>query len=609
MFPLHQDRAKGGRAGRTSDSSARRVPIIGPPVAPAAPGRRRLRSLSLLFLSLCFCTSAWPQQRPARQDVFTRDDTLRGMLTPFRSCYDVRFYHLDVRIDPSNRTVRGSTTVAFTADSAFRVMQLDLFKNMDVDSIILDDVRPLKFSREGNAIFVMTGELLRKGTSHRVKVYYGGTPVVARRPPWEGGFTWTTDSSGNPWVVVTCQGTGASLWWPNKDHQSDKPDSMMISITVPPGLTDISNGRLRDSVLLPDGWTRFDWFVSYPINNYNATVNIGRFSHFSDVYMGIDTVTLDYYVLPQNIDKARAQFVQVKAMLAAYERFFGPYPFRRDGYKLIESPHTGMEHQSAVAYGNLYLNGYRGRTSSPVGLTFDFIIIHESAHEWWGNSVTANDIADMWIHESFAAYAEALYVEYVSGRDASRAYINGKKQNVRNTAPILGVFNVQHEGSGDMYDKGQLVLNTLRSVINNDSLWFTILRTVQAAYRYRSVNGEDIIRIVDSLTRDDYGSFFDQYLKYPSIPVLEVVVISKGDEETARYRWKADVPGFHMPVKVTEGRGAYMRIIPTPEWQTMKLDDLPPPQFKIADDDFYAGLKLSWVYLDPRLPSSPRRAE
>ena len=568
-----------------------------------APGRVPYLALAAFLLILIAPTPGKSQQRPGRQKVFARGDTLRGMLTPLRTCYDVHFYHLDVRIDPTRQTVQGSNTIVFSMVSACDTMQLDLFKNMNVDSIIFDGRRRLQFSREENAVFVRTGTRLPAGSSHRIRVFYGGNPIVAPRPPWEGGFTWTTDSAGNPWVVVTCQGTGASLWWPNKDHQSDKPDSMLISVTIPPGLKDISNGRLRDSVVLPDGWTRFDWFVSYPINNYNATVNIGRYAHFSDVYIGSDTVTLDYFVLPRNLDKARIQFRQVKTMLAAYEPYFGPYPFSRDGYKLVECPHTGMEHQSAVAYGNRYLMGYRGRTSSAVGLTFDFIIIHESAHEWWGNSVTSKDIADMWIHESFGAYAEALFVEYVYGRRESLAYINGKKPNVRNTEPILGVFNVQHEGSGDMYDKGQLVLNTLRSVINNDSLWFSILRAIQERYRYQSVSGEDIEKMVDSLAHEDFTYFFDQYLKYPSIPTLEVFVTTRGDEELARYRWKSDIAGFRMPVKVTVGGGQFGRITPTSEWQVMKLQSLPPESFHIADDEFYAGLKLSWMYLDPRMPA------
>ena len=336
--------------------------------------------------------------------VFTHADTLRGMLTPERSCYDVKYYSLDVKVNPATQFISGSNTIQFLVDSAFDRMQIDLFSNMQIQNIVLDDSIIVPFLRDSNAIFVNLPKVLEKSTIHRVKVTYSGKPIVAKNPPWAGGFTWTNDSSGNPWVVVTCQGTGASLWLPNKDHQSDEPDSMSISVTVPKGLMDISNGRLRATTDLPDGWTRYDWFVSYPINNYNVTVNIGKYTHFADTYLSNgDTLTLDYYVLPANTEKARTQFLQVKTMLTAFEKYFGKYPFIRDGYKLVECPHNGMEHQSAVAYGNRYLQGYKGRASSEVGLKFDFIIVHESAHEWWGNSVTSKDVADMWIHESFGA--------------------------------------------------------------------------------------------------------------------------------------------------------------------------------------------------------------
>ncbi|MGB2870188.1 MAG: M1 family metallopeptidase, partial [Bacteroidota bacterium] len=387
------------------------------------------------------------QERKAT--VFTRADTLRGMLTPVRTCYDVLFEHLDVKIDPARKFVGGSNTITFRAAEDFSVMQVDLFANMNVDSLVVDNTMTAQYERELGAVFVKIPRTLQKGTLHDLAFYYSGSPQEAKNPPWSGGFSWTTDKQGNPWVVVTCQGTGASLWWPNKDHQSDEPDSMLISVTVPPGLEDVSNGKLRSRVVYPNGWTKFDWFVSNPINNYCVTVNVGKYAHFGDTFKGEEQeYTLDYYVLPENLEKAKVQFQQVKPMLKCYEKYFGPYAFANDGYKLIECPHNGMEHQSAVAYGNLYLQGYRGRTWAPVGLKFDFIIIHESAHEWWGNSLTAADIADMWIHESFGAYAEALYIECLHGRKESLEYINGKKSNVQNDAPIIGTYNVHKQGAG-----------------------------------------------------------------------------------------------------------------------------------------------------------------
>jgi aminopeptidase N len=529
----------------------------------------------------------------------TRADTLRGMLTPLRSCYDVKYYHLDIRIDPSMQTIEGSNTILFSVASPFDTMQVDLFDNMEIEKITFDERKQATFKREYNAVFVQLPVKLDSGSSHSLSIFYSGKPIVAKRPPWEGGFTWEHDKDGNPWVVVTCQGTGASLWWPNKDHQADKPDSMLISITVPPGLEDISNGRLRARTVQPDGWTRFDWFVSYPINNYNVTVNIGKYAHFRDYYVSGDTLTLDYYVLPENIDKARVTFQQVKPMMACYERFFGRYPFIRDGYKLVECPHTGMEHQSAVAYGNRYLGGYRGRTWAEVGLKFDFIIIHESAHEWWGNSVTAKDIADMWIHESFGAYAEALFIECLYGRDESLKYINGKKPGVLNDRPIIGIYNVNKRGSGDMYDKGQLVLNTLRSIIDNDSLWFATLRELHETFKYQTITADDVFQFIIKKTGKDLNSFFDQYLKHARIPQLVVETWKKGDVVRARYRWNSDAEKFNMPVKAMTSPGRYEFIYPTPEWQTIGLHGMNPEDFKIADNLFFVDLKLRWSYLDP----------
>ena len=567
---------------------------------------RRTLLLAILTTAVVLQGQAQPPS-DAKAPSFTRADSLRGLLTPLRTCYDVLYYRLDVRVDPEQELVTGSTTIRFAVVSDFTALQLDLFPNMDVRQILLEGTTKLTYSREFGALFVRFPETMNKGTVREITVEYSGKPTVAKNPPWDGGFTWARDSSGNPWVVVTCQGTGASLWWPNKDHQSDEPDSMMISVTVPPGLEDISNGRLRSRRVLRDGWTRFDWFVSYPINNYAVTINVGKYAHFADQYVSGDTLTLDYYVMPGHLVAARDHFRQVGPMFAAFEHWFGKYPFIRDGYKLVESPHTGMEHQSAVAYGNRYLQGYRGRASSPAGLKFDFIIIHESAHEWWGNSVTARDPADMWIHESFGAYAEALFVETLYGREQSLLYINGKRSNVGNNAPIIGVFNVNKEGSGDMYDKGQLVLNTLRSVIDNDSLWLDILRGLSETFQYRTINGKDVVDYMCARTRQDLRYFFDQYLGHPELPRLRIAVSKKGEEVTARYRWEADVPDFRMPVKVTLGPDSVGFIYPTTSWNNTRLSLKDPLEFRAAEDLFYFDLVLSRVYIDPRASDRQQR--
>jgi aminopeptidase N len=364
------------------------------------------------------------------------------MLTPLRTYYDLTYYHLDVKVDTLTKSIVGSNEIKFTVVEDFDRMQVDLFENIKIERIVFEDGVLLPYEREYNAVFITYPGILRKNSLHEVTVYYSGQPIVAKRPPWQGGFTWTNDKNGNPWIAVTCQGSGASLWWPNKDHQGGEPDSMMISVTIPRGLMDVSNGRLRNKTELSDGWTRYDWFVSYPMNNYNVTLNIGKYAHFSDLFTNDNTLTLDYYVMPYNLDRAKEQFDQVKSVMECFEKSFGEYPFRNDGYKLVESPHLGMEHQSAVAYGNNYLQGYNGTASSEVGLLFDFIIVHETSHEWWGNSVTSTDIADMWIHESFGAYAEAVYVECMYGYEDALKYINGKKPDVSNTRSIIGVYGV-----------------------------------------------------------------------------------------------------------------------------------------------------------------------
>ncbi|HTY35996.1 MAG TPA: M1 family metallopeptidase [Bacteroidota bacterium] len=539
---------------------------------------------------------------------FTRADTLRGAWSPERSCYDLTYYHLDVRVDPSKQWIGGSNDIYFRVTTPFTTMQIDLFKNMEIEKVVLDEGATVPFTREFNAVFITLPKAPEVGSIHHVKVFYGGNPQVAKNPPWDGGLTWSKDQSGNPWVVVTCQGTGASLWWPNKDHQADEPDSMLISIAVPKGLEDISNGRLRAKTELPDGWTRYDWFVSYPINNYCVTINVGKYAHFSDTYGKNPALTLDYYVMPQNLEAAKKTFAQVKTMMAAYEKYFGKYPFYRDGYKLIECQHPGMEHQSAVAYGNKWLGGYLGFAPSATGLKFDFIIIHESAHEWWGNAITSKDVADMWIHESFGAYAEALYVESQWGYEEALKYINGKKPNVRNLEPIIGKYGVQNEGAGDMYDKGQLVLNTFRSVLDNDDLWFSILKGLQDKFRYTTITADDVIRFVNEKTGKDYTYFFNQYLRTPKIPQLDVSLTFKGDSVMATYRWSADVQDFHMPVKVTTAPGKFEFIYPTTAWQRMVVGSMEPTEFKVDENRFYVNLRLSWRYMDPRVqPGGNRR--
>lgn len=559
--------------------------------------------MRLLLLIFTAGSIAFAQTPP-----FIRADSLRGTLSPERSCYDVTSYSLDIRIDPAAKSVAGSNRIGFKVVTDFRRMQIDLFHNMTIGRIELGSTI-LAYAREHNAVFIDLPETVRRDEHHEITVHYSGIPQEASRPPWEGGFTWTTDSLGNPWVAVTCQGTGASLWWPTKDHQSDEPDSMTIAVAVPPGLQNISNGRLRATTTLPGGWTRYEWHLSNPINNYNVTVNIGKYAHFGDLHIrNGEALTLDYYVMPYNLEWARTQFAQVKPLLIIFEKFFGPYPFPEDGYKLVECPHLGMEHQSAIAYGNFYLNGYRGEAKSSVGpasalgLEFDFIIVHETAHEWWGNSITSQDIADMWIHESFGAYAEALYVEERWGFDEAVRYINAKKTSIVNDRPMTGPFGVNRAGSKDMYNKGQIVLHTLRNVINNDTLWFSILHGLATTFRHSIISGDDLTGYINSRTGKDYAYFFRQYFLESAVPELEAFVTRKRDRVTLRYKWNATLPDFNMPVKVTTAPGTYSFITPTTSWQTMELGPIDPMQFRVAEDLFYVKTKLAWAYIDPNKP-------
>lgn len=486
----------------------------------------------------------------AGDSIPTHADSLRGFLSPLRTCFDVRFYHLDIKIDPVKEYLSGKNTIRFTTVRAMDEMQLDLFSNMKVDSILYKG-RVLNYTRDGNAVFIHFPSSLPQNETVSIDFFYSGKPIVAKHSPWDGGFTWSTDAAGNPWADVACQGTGASLWWPTKDHQSDEPDSMLISIHVPAGLKDISNGRLINTVDDGDGYTRFDWMVRNPINNYDVTVNIGKYTAFSDHF---GDLTLEYYVLPEHLIAARNQFKQVKTMLACFTKLFGPYPFPEDGYKLVESTYLGMEHQSAVAYGNKFENGYLGSdlSGTGVGLLWDYIIVHESAHEWFGNNITTRDIADSWVHESFATYAESLFVECQYGYAKGQAYVIGQRKSILNMEPSVSRYGINRDPSEDIYFKGTNMLNTIRHVIGNDSVWFGILKGLNQTFRHQTVDGSQIISYISKQAGMPLDSIFKQYLQYASIPELELQYSAGG--RTLQYRWKVDVAGFQMPVMLFLGR-------------------------------------------------------
>ncbi|SEA87971.1 M1 family metallopeptidase [Pedobacter hartonius] len=546
----------------------------------------------LLYSAIIICCTflSGHAQLLKPQSNFSLADSLRGMLTPLRTCYDINYYHLDVKIDIDQKSISGSNTFNFTAVSDFSRLQFDLFSNLNIDKIVYKGQK-LPYKREFNAVFVTFPGMVKKGTKASFEVYYSGKPVIAVKPPWDGGFIFSKDIAGAPFVSVACEGLGASSWWPNKDHLSDEADSMLISISVPKALKEISNGRLRSIKDQPDGYRQYNWFVSNPINNYDVTFYIGNYAHWTDQYKGEDgELSLDFWSLKEDSLAARPHWdADVKRMLKSFEHWFGPYPFYKDGYKLVQAPHLGMEHQSAVAYGNKFKMGYLGRDLSGTGwgLKFDFITVHESGHEWFGNSITAKDIGDMWIHESFTNYSEPLFVESEYGKEASSAYVQGIRKIIRNDIPIIGPYNVNKEGSGDMYPKGANMIHTIRQIINDDEKFRSVLRGLSKTFYHQTVTTAQVEKYMSEKSGLTLDKVFDQYLRTTKIPVLSYQIAGG----KLSYRWDNVVEGFEMPVKVTLKPGAFTFIYPTSQWKEAGVTEITADTFK-ADPNFYIELKM-----------------
>ena len=510
----------------------------------------------------------------------THADILRGAYGQYRSNNDLLFYHLDIRIVPDKKTVSGKNTIRFKMLKDDTRIQLDLSDALSIDKILLGST-PLKYERDSGAVFVDFPETLHAGRVYSIDFYYSGTPIQTGR---FGGFTFGTDPSGHPWIYTACEGIGASIWWPNKDQWRDEVENMQISVAIPNNLVDVSNGKFMGKTDLGDGYTRWDWFVHYPINNYDVSVNIGNYQHFSD---RLGSLPLDFYVLPEDLDKARRQFVQAKGMIEAFQHYFGEYPFKKDGYKLVEVPYSGMEHQSAVTYGNRFANGYLERDWTGVGISprFDFIIIHESGHEWFGNSITAADSSDMWIHEGWTTYLESLYVEYKYGHDDAIKYLNGYKPKVKYDAPIITARGVNGEPPQDQYFKGALFINTLRSVVNDDRRWWKLMHDFYQHFKYQNIMTEDIVEYFNQQTGMNLTPIFNQYLRHTAIPTLELKFDESGK---VSYRWKVDEPAFSMPVRV--GKKDHWQIITaTTEWQTMPTT-LHKDEFDVATDLYFVNV-------------------
>ncbi len=511
----------------------------------------------------------------------THANILRGEYGRYRANNDLLYYHLDVRVDPEKKYLSGKVTTRFKMLQDDTRIQLDLHEALKIDKILFGDV-PLKYERDSGAVFVDFPETLRVGKTYTIDFYYSGNPVETGR---FGGITFKKDPSGHDWINTACEGEGASIWWPDKDQWRDEVESMDISVEIPNNLVDVSNGEFVGKKDLGDGYTRWDWHVHYPINNYDVSLNIGNYQHFED---RLGKLHLDFYALPEHLEQAKTQFAQAKGMIEAYQHYFGEYPFIKDGYKLIEAPYSGMEHQSAVTYGNHFANGYLERDWTGVGISpkFDFIIIHESGHEWFGNAVSAADRSDMWIHEGWTTYLESLYVEYRWGKDDAIKYLSGYKAKVQNRTPIIPARNVNATPPQDMYFKGALMLNTLRSVVDDDKRWFKVLHEVFQRFKYRNIMTEELVQFMNEKTGMNLTPIFDQYLRHTAIPTLD---LQFDDEKgTVSYRWIVDEPKFNMPVRVGK-KGEWQIIRPTTEVQTMKTN-LKKDDFDVATDLYFVNV-------------------
>lgn len=541
---------------------------------------KRLAAFSLLGLPLLLNSSAMAQKTP------TRADSLRGSITPERAWWDLKHYDLTVQIDPSTKSIKGSNKITYEVLSNAKVLQIDLQEPLKITSITQEG-EPLTFRREGAVHWVNLTKKQEVGKVEQVLISYEGIPKEAIRPPWDGGITWQKDSKGLPFVASSNQGIGSSIWWPLKDHPADEVDSLDMHVTVPKGLMDISNGRLVEIEVGKDTDT-FHWKVVNPINDYGVNINVGDYVHFGEKYEGEKgTLDMDYFVLRENLEKAKVHFQDARRMMQAFEHWFGPYPFYEDGFKLVDAPYLGMEHQSSVTYGNGYQNGYRGRDLSGTGwgMKFDFIIIHEAGHEWFANNITYKDVADMWIHESFTNYSESLFLDYHYGKEAGQAYVRGTRMNIANDIPIIGTYGLNKRGSGDMYYKGGNLLNMIRELLQDDEKWRLILRGLNKEFYHQTVTTEQVESYLSTQVGWNLGKVFDQYLRDTRIPIFEYY--QQGGE--IQYRWTNAVKDFDMPVDV-QLNGKVIRLQAKTSWQKLEVGQL---QELIVDPDYYVGVLKS----------------
>jgi aminopeptidase N len=533
-----------------------------------------------IFL-LFFLLNTYVQSRAQK---YSAQDTLRGSITPERIWWDLVYYDLDVTVQPKVKSIRGTNTIHYKVVSPNNIMQIDLQPPMKLIKAVQDEVE-LSINQNGNAHFIQLEKKQNRKKIEQIVLHFEGQPKEAINAPWDGGFSWKKDYNGNDFIATSCQGIGASVWWPNKDHMYDEVDSLQMKITVPKHLKAVGNGRLR-AVTKNEKTASYTWFVSNPINNYGVNINIGDYVDFSETYNGEKgNLDMHYFVLKDNLSKAKKQFLDAPKMMKAFEYWFGPYPFYEDSYKLVEVPYLGMEHQSSVTYGNRYMDGYLGRDLSGTGwgLKFDFIIIHESGHEWFANNITNKDIADMWIHEGFTAYSENLFLDYYYGKEASSEYVIGTRKRIRNDRPIIGNYNVNAEGSSDMYYKGANMIHMLRQFTKNDEKWRGILRKMNAKFHHQTVTTQQIESFLSDEIDLDLHSFFNQYLRDVRIPTLEYNI----DKNILHYRWTNVVEGFEMPIEY-ESNKQWQWLYPTVSWQTKAINS----STITVDEDYYIKTKI-----------------
>lgn len=546
---------------------------------------------------LCVLSFGFVQAQKTEKK-YTKADTLRGSIGLQRAWWDIQFYDLHVEPNISNKTIKGFVDITYQVIKKGKTMQIDLQQPLTIDSAqdyTASRVAKLTFEREGNVYWIHFPKSAKTGTIKTIRLYYKGIPQEAKNPPWDGGITWTKDAEGNPFISTSCQGLGASIWWPCKDHQSDEPENgARISITTPDTLMDVSNGLLKRVIDLPETHQKtWVWEVKNPINNYSLSMNIAKYVSFSDTLNGeAGILPLNFYVLPHHLTEAKIQFQQSKSMLHCFEFWFGKYPFYEDGYKLIEVPYLGMEHQSAVTYGNKFKNGYLGRDLSGTGwgLKWDFIIIHESGHEWFGNNITSKDIADMWIHEGFTNFTETLYTQWLSGKQAGYEYNFGIRKNISNRTPIIGNYGVNSEGGNDMYYKGSNMIQAIRNSIDDDSLFRKTLRNMNQEFFHKTVTTSEIETFISKSVGFDYEKVFDQYLRTTDIPVLELSY--QKEKGKLFYRWSNCVEGFNLTLAIKTNKDKFTIAPKNHTWSSIDISAEDAGFFTAAAIEFNYYIKV-----------------